>query len=158
MDVSQPPSMRRGAVCCVSGLCRNRGPCREPLIRVRQPTSSCWEGIGSTTLHAGGFHSPRGSLEDNAYHAPWYPFALHTLFLFSDERHRGTDSTLRYIIYSPHGTSASDAPSVCSRHLNPTNRFSTIKPPFRGGGSPWGGDASRPNDEITPVQPQVPEG
>ena len=101
---------------CVAAHGGARGSCREPLIRVRQPTPPCREGIGSTTLHACGIHSSRGSLEDKAYHAPWYPFALHTLFLFSDERHRGTDSTLRYIIYSPHGTSASDAPSICSCH------------------------------------------
>ena len=105
-----------------------RGSCREPLIRVRQPTPPCSEGIGSTTLHACSFHSSRGGLEDNSFTLR----TEHTLFLFSDERHRGTDSTLRYIIYSPHGTSASAAPSVCSRHLNPTNR-SPIEPPFRGG-------------------------
>ena len=134
MDVSQPPSMSRGAVYCVYGLCHsarrpwlvsgatNSGAPTNPAMYVGD-----WLNYSACMRHS--LIPRKTESQGNTLLAS----PLHcTLFLFSDERRKGTDSTFRYIIYSPHGTSASAAPSVCSRHLNPTNRFSPLNHPSEG--------------------------
>ena len=133
---------------CVAAHGGDRGSCREPLIRVRQPSQ------------------PTPPCKELAQRVPRSLVPLCTApsfsFLMNDKGEQIRRCVTSFIPLTARPLPPLPLSAVATS--TPPMASPPIEPPFRAGegGSPWGGDASRLNDEITPVtryacQPLVPE-